>query len=168
MMRYLLAFLLLVLAPSGVVAQELTSEEIVQQLSPRPLTRDVRGVSVTPAENEPPPSVSIRVQFAFDSVQLETEALLALRNLGNALRDERLAAMRFQIVGHTDAVGRDNYNFDLSRRRAASVLDHLVFYYELDPARFESRGMGETQLLDPANPDSEANRRVEVISFPMN
>jgi outer membrane protein OmpA-like peptidoglycan-associated protein len=105
------------------------------------------------------------VQFAYDSAELSTETVLALRNLGNALADERLASLRFHIIGHTDAVGTEAYNDELSRRRAAAVLEHLVFYYELDAAQFVSFGRGESQLFDPAHPDSGENRRVEIQSF---
>jgi outer membrane protein OmpA-like peptidoglycan-associated protein len=147
-----------------VAAQELSVEDIVQQLTPAPVTRDVRGVAVTPT-NTPAPSVSIRVQFAYDSTELNTETLLALKNLGNALGDPRLAALRFQIIGHTDAVGSEAYNQDLSYRRAMAVLDHMAFYYDLDRARFVAMGLGETQLFNPAAPESGENRRVEVRSF---
>lgn len=146
------------------LGQDLSVEDIVKQLTPAPVTRDVRGVQVTPT-NDPAPSVSIRVQFAYDSTELNTETLLALKNLGNALGDPRLASLRFQLIGHTDAKGSEAYNQDLSFRRAQAVLDHMAFYYDLDRAKFVALGMGETQLFDPADPESGVNRRVEVRSF---
>lgn len=163
--RLLIAGLLVLLGAPVASAQDLSVEDIVTALTPQPVTRDVRGVVVNPGTTPAPPSVSIRVQFAYDSTELNTETLLALKNLGNALGDPRLAALRFQIIGHTDAAGSDAYNLDLSQRRAMSVLDHMAFFYDLDRARFVAMGMGESELFDATQPESGVNRRVEVRSF---
>jgi outer membrane protein OmpA-like peptidoglycan-associated protein len=80
------------------------------------------------------------------------------------------------IEGHTDDVGDDAFNLDLSERRAANVRAALI---ELGVAaeRLESRGMGETRPLTPItegmrrrqqNRARSTNRRVEFrITEPM-
>jgi len=72
------------------------------------------------------------------------------------------------VVGHTDNVGTDKYNQDLSLRRAHSVAQ----YFEskrVDPVRMAVSGKGETQPV--ASNASEAgrqqNRRVEIYVEPV-
>ncbi len=68
------------------------------------------------------------------------------------------------IEGHTDSIGSDSYNLDLSRRRAGSVKDRLV-EAGIDPARITTVGYGKK--YPAVSNDTEANRalnrRVEVI-----
>jgi outer membrane protein OmpA-like peptidoglycan-associated protein len=120
-----------------------------------------RGVTTDEIEPEVP-SINMRVNFAYDSDRLENEALLSLNTLGRALSDQKLVGQTFEIVGHTDAKGSDEYNDDLSERRAAAVVSYLVSNFGLDRARISSRGMGKRQLLDAANAFDEVNRRVEI------
>lgn len=64
------------------------------------------------------------------------------------------------IVGHTDASGSADYNYDLSKRRAESVRRMLVVDYGTPPARVIAYGEGENRPLYP-DPYNERNRRVE-------
>ena len=108
------------------------------------------------------PSINIKVFFEFDSAILKPEAMDVLDNLGEALTYGELNNHRFQIAGHTDAVGTDAYNQKLSQQRAKSVLDYLVTTFGIDPARVDPVGFGESQLLDPDAPEGDINRRVQV------
>ncbi len=140
---------------------------IVESLTPKPLTRSwSRGITVEGGEEEPkPPSVDLYVTFAFDSDALDTDAYFVLDNLGRALSDERLREYRFLIAGHTDARGTDEYNMDLSRRRAATVVRYLTQRHGVRLERLESVGYGESQLLDPTRPEDGVNRRVQVVNL---
>ncbi|MBL4748646.1 MAG: OmpA family protein [Magnetovibrio sp.] len=108
------------------------------------------------------PSINIKVYFEFDSDILKPEALGVLNNLGKALTYGELNNYRFQIAGHTDAVGPEAYNQSLSERRAQSVVQYLRINFNIDPARIDAVGYGESQLLDPSMPDGDVNRRVQV------
>jgi len=108
------------------------------------------------------PSINIKVFFEFDSAILKPEALEVLDSLGEALTYGDLNNYRFQIAGHTDAVGSDDYNQKLSEQRAKAVLDHLVIKFGIDASRIDPVGFGESQLLDPADPKGDINRRVQV------
>ncbi|WP_196940084.1 OmpA family protein [Sphingobacterium pedocola] len=75
--------------------------------------------------------------------------------------------IRVRIVGHTDAVGNDNVNIDLSGRRAVAVSEALQAEYQIDGGRLETDGKGET---DPVADNQTAmgrtqNRRVEFIKI---
>jgi outer membrane protein OmpA-like peptidoglycan-associated protein len=162
----LLAVALATLCGSSVLAQEMTADEIIKALTPKPVTK---GVTIEPGTEPAPPVVNMRVQFEYDSAELGTEAVISLRNLGFALSSPQLSAFTFAIVGHTDAHGSDAYNAQLSERRALAVRKHLEFYYDIDPARLASIGMGESQPMDAADPYADINRRVEIrnVSIPI-
>ena len=108
------------------------------------------------------PSINIKVYFEFDSAILKPETLTILDNLGQALTFGALNNYRFEIAGHTDAVGSNVYNQSLSERRAKSVLKYLQSTFSIDPNRIDAVGYGESRLLDPRQPDGDVNRRVQV------
>jgi outer membrane protein OmpA-like peptidoglycan-associated protein len=121
-----------------------------------------------PVEAVAPPAtpdriVELTVYFAFDSHTIEPESYPTLDNVVRALNDHRLAGYHFDINGHTDIIGRLSYNIALSNLRAAAVVDYLAI--RGIPREFmRPQGFGPLQLLDPANPASPANRRVEIVS----
>ena len=108
------------------------------------------------------PSINIKVYFEFDSAILKPETLSVLNNLGAALISSELRGQRFELAGHTDAVGSESYNLDLSERRAKSVRDYLTSAFGIDAGRIDAKGYGESLLLDSDNPDGDVNRRVQV------
>ncbi|GAA4342164.1 hypothetical protein GCM10023144_43870 [Pigmentiphaga soli] len=116
-----------------------------------------------PAAPAAAPSVSIQVKFDFGSDRVAGASRQAVENLATALQSDALRDRSFLIVGHTDAVGSAEYNQHLSERRAAAVKSFLV-QQGVEPSRLKTAGRGFSQLLDPANPNSAANRRVEVIA----
>jgi outer membrane protein OmpA-like peptidoglycan-associated protein len=67
------------------------------------------------------------------------------------------------IEGHTDSKGSDEYNFDLSRRRAVRVKNYLIKTYGFDGSKFITKGMGEGFPVDTNETDAgrDNNRRVE-------
>ncbi|MDE0331884.1 MAG: OmpA family protein [Nitrospinae bacterium] len=157
---------------TGVHAQSNpTEKEIIRALTPHAgITRGLsqtrsfkgaRGVKVTGAVKATP-SIDLKVSFAFDSARLNNESLLTLDVLGRALSSPTLKGQRIEIVGHTDAKGTAEYNEALSQRRAAAVVSYIVRNFKLDGSLISSRGMGERLLLDKKNPESAANRRVEI------
>ena len=72
------------------------------------------------------------------------------------------------VYGHTDSVGSDAYNQDLSERRARSVADYLATH-GVREARLGIRGFGETQPVASNETDAgrAANRRVEIKIVPV-
>ena len=69
----------------------------------------------------------------------------------------------FHIEGHTDSTGADDYNMDLSKRRAAAVRDYLV-EHGIPATRLTSEGYGETRPIatNQTREGREQNRRVEI------
>ncbi|RME23290.1 MAG: OmpA family protein, partial [Candidatus Zixiibacteriota bacterium] len=70
------------------------------------------------------------------------------------------------IEGHTDSTGPEEYNRELSIRRAQSVATYLQ-HDNVIPTRFTIMGYGESQpIADNGTPEGrQANRRVEIAIF---
>ena len=129
----------------------------------------VPGGTVQAATTAPPdrPAVSLMVVFPSGSAALSPQAEALVASLARALAAPDLARSRIRIEGHTDAEGDVAMNQVLSERRAEAVREVLVMRYGVAPARLETVGFGETQLLVPT-PDGQAearNRRVQVINL---
>ena len=120
-----------------------------------------------PVQSPPsaPPRIAFQVNFEFNSAKLSPEATTILDALGRALASPALSGYRFQLAGHTDGVGNPQRNRELSKKRALSVRDYLSRNFPVAAGRLVAVGRGSDQLLDAANPASDANRRVEVINL---
>jgi outer membrane protein OmpA-like peptidoglycan-associated protein len=102
--------------------------------------------------------------FDFDSDRVKAEAAANLKNLASSL--DKYPNSSLLIVGHTDAVGSDSYNYTLSEKRARSTAAYLA-NQGVSAARLQTVGRGETEPL--ASNDDETgrqkNRRVEVAIY---
>jgi len=110
-------------------------------------------------------AVAINITFAFNSDKLSPQGQQVLDNLGRALNSDRLKANRFMLEGHTDSKGSDAYNQALSERRAKSARDYLVGKHNVEAARIEMVGKGESEPLDPSNTERDINRRVQILNL---
>jgi outer membrane protein OmpA-like peptidoglycan-associated protein len=146
-----------------------STAEIIQRLStsPESLPLNMRGITVIKPSGgtQKKPNIDLAINFEFNSARLTPDGELILDHLGRALKDPQLGASRFAIAGHTDAVGTPNYNQTLSEQRAETVKRYLIERYGVTSARLTAAGYGLTQLLDPANPTSAVNRRVEITNI---
>jgi outer membrane protein OmpA-like peptidoglycan-associated protein len=107
--------------------------------------------------------VSHGILFDVNSDRLKGESYGSLKEIATVLTEN--ADLKVQIVGHTDSDGDDKSNLDLSRRRAASVKNALATQFQIDAARMETDGKGESEPVDKNDtPAGKANnRRVEFI-----
>ncbi len=71
------------------------------------------------------------------------------------------------IEGHTDSVGTDDYNLDLSKRRAQTIRKWLIEKFKLDPKKVQAVGKGERfPIADNGNYQGrQLNRRVEFVIY---
>ncbi|MBU3679234.1 MAG: OmpA family protein [Candidatus Kapabacteria bacterium] len=92
---------------------------------------------------------------------LKPESTAELQQLVTLMRTN--PTMKIEVSGHTDAIGKDSDNQQLSADRARSVMEYVVQTGGVDPLRIIARGYGETKPL--ASNDTEEgraqNRRVE-------
>jgi outer membrane protein OmpA-like peptidoglycan-associated protein len=102
--------------------------------------------------------------FDYDSAFLRPGATASLQKLGRLI--ERNPQAVFRVEGHTDSFGGDQYNMDLSQRRAETVKDWVVGNMNVDPNRIQTQGFGKTRLIVPADKsvdEQQLNRRVEIV-----
>jgi hypothetical protein len=100
--------------------------------------------------------------FEFNSDQLRESAKIGLMKLG--LLIDRNPDMFCWIEGHTDLIGGEQSNLELSRRRAQAVKSYLVDSLRMDGAKIITRGFGKSQPIIPGGTADEQapNRRVEI------
>ena len=101
------------------------------------------------------------LKFDFDKATLRPENRELLSRIAGILLTSKDFSV--SVYGHTDDVGTEDYNQNLSERRAKTVRDYLV-EAGLDPAIVTTEGMGESQPLVPETTDvaRAKNRRVEI------
>lgn len=101
------------------------------------------------------------IQFASGSATILPESASYLAEALELLR--HYPAARFEIVGHTDNVGRAATNLRLSEERASAVVQWL-FLRGVDRARFEIRGAGSAEPIE-SNDTVEGRARNRRIEF---
>ena len=105
------------------------------------------------------------VPFAYDQHLLSDEA----RNIiaANAVILKKAGNLRFQLAGHCDERGSDQYNIALGERRAEAVRAYLL-ELGIDAGGMETVSYGEEQPLDAGHDESAwiKNRRVEFVLLP--
>ena len=178
--------LVLACAAGIVAAQTATpsTEQMVQQLQSTPHLRSLRSLrnlnveAVGPkdAVADPPaategeasaaerPSLSLLIQFDFNSARVRPQSEEALLNLSQALQTPALANSRFAVEGHTDAKGSADYNLKLSDQRAQAVADFLKAH-GVAAERLVASGKGATALANSAAPFAAENRRVRIVNL---
>ena len=143
----------------------LTPQQMVEQLMPKPTrSRSARNLAVEAVETKSRPSLSLSIQFDFNSARVRPESQDALDNLAQALQSTDLQTAKFAIEGHTDLRGRQDYNQRLSQQRAESVRDYLE-KRSVSQDRLIALGKGSSELANPDNPFGAENRRVRVVNL---
>lgn len=99
--------------------------------------------------------------FDFDKADLKPDNRELLSRIAGVLLASH--GYRIQVYGHTDDVGDDKYNQQLSERRAQAVRDYLV-KAGLPEDIIEAKGFGKTspRVEAKTNDARRKNRRVEI------
>lgn len=118
----------------------------------------------TAAPVPPRPSVSLSIEFDFDSARVRSDSLPVLGNLAQALQSPALQNTRFLVEGHTDASGRADHNLRLSTQRAQAVQAWLVAQ-GVAASRLTATGKGASEPVQPLAPTAAANRRVRIVNL---
>ncbi|MDP2094544.1 MAG: OmpA family protein [Hydrogenophaga sp.] len=116
---------------------------------------------VLPAVVEPRRvSLSAESLFGFDAHTVKPEGRAALDQFARDLAGTRYESIRVQ--GHTDRLGSQAYNQQLSEQRAAAVKNHLVITGQLDGSKISAVGKGETEpVTQPA--DCQGQQRTPAL-----
>jgi outer membrane protein OmpA-like peptidoglycan-associated protein len=124
------------------------------------------GVSVTRVGNQIILNMPSDVTFGSDQDQVMASFYPTLNSVALVLKKYNRTVV--DVFGHTDSTGNDNYNFELSQRRALSVANYLSAQ-GVDSRRFAVTGFGETRPIASNATDSgrAQNRRVEIQLTPL-
>ena len=131
------------------------AEELAAELEGAEVERVGEGVLVT---------FDTGLLFDYDSDVIKGEAASNLRELAQSLNQNEESELL--IVGHTDARGTDEYNQQLSDRRAVAARNYLIAQ-GVDGSRIRTVGRGEAEPVATNDSDvgRQENRRVEVAIF---
>ena len=102
------------------------------------------------------------ILFDYDKATLLQSSSKQLQHVVTLLLDN--PELKMEVQGHTDSKGGDNYNLDLSQRRADTVVAYLRLF-GIAEGQIRAKGYGETRPV--SSNDSEdgraKNRRVELV-----
>jgi OOP family OmpA-OmpF porin len=110
---------------------------------------------------EPQPLVISDFTFEFDSAQLTSAGRRYLDKMAAMLRGQ--PELTVEIIGHTDSLGAETYNQELSQARAESVLNYLADN-GVEHARLTATGRGESQPV-ASNETDEGRARNRRVAF---
>lgn len=114
--------------------------------------------------------ISDKLLFKSGKYDVTPEAKIVLGKVAAVLKGQ--PEIEFLVEGHTDAVPYRNSllldNWDLSVKRATSVVRILQNQYGLDPARMTAAGRGEYNPIaaNSASGSNAANRRTRIVILP--
>ncbi|MES5487737.1 OmpA family protein [Bradyrhizobium sp. INPA03-11B] len=111
------------------------------------------------------PKIDLEIHFDYNSAEIAKGSAQAVQELGKALSDASMKGSTFVLAGHTDAIGSEAYNQDLSERRADTIKTYLVEHYGLNGSDLVTVGYGKTRPKDPNAPMDPTNRRVQVVNM---
>ena len=134
------------------------TREVVRIDFPVPGDREIETALTAQCRVEVP-----GIYFDFDRATLKPESGHALTTIADLLK--RHPEWSLRIEGHTDNVGGDAYNQDLSTRRAAAVQAALVSGHSIAPGRLTSAGFGAHRPVETNDTIAgrARNRRVELV-----
>lgn len=121
------------------------------------------GIEAIPAEEPDEIFVLHNINFEFDSdFRVLPGAVAELEKLNAHLQKKPYT--KLVIEGHTDYFGTDEYNENLSQRRAQTVRRQLIKYYSVEPNDAIAVGYGESRPMtdDMSDQGRQLNRRVEI------
>ncbi|MEP7321103.1 MAG: OmpA family protein [Saprospiraceae bacterium] len=167
--------------PNGNAVQEIKYDENYFVLANFPgLLNASKSISTTNYRDENNPLRTINVEILLDKAYTGKEVIISdifydldkwfiradaepsLNQLTQLLKDN--PKIKIQLSSHTDCQGKDDYNLDLSNKRAKSAIDYLALH-GVSADRLKSKGFGETQLVKKCvcetctEEEHQANRR---------
>lgn len=147
-------------------AQAQTLDNLRQTIGKALLGFEESGLTVREQNGRVYVSLSEKLMFKVGSADVDPRGRQAIQELGKVLAGN--PDINIMVEGHTDDQGGDALNWDLSVRRATSIVKILVENSQISPARITAAGRGKHLPIDSGK-STEArtrNRRTEIILTP--
>jgi outer membrane protein OmpA-like peptidoglycan-associated protein len=107
------------------------------------------------------------IRYAFNKWEISSDAAKELDDLVKIIRDN--PGIMVELGSHTDARASDNYNLNLSQKRAESAVEYMIKKGKVPSNRISAKGYGETKLLNKCGDgmtcsevEHAMNRRTEI------
>jgi outer membrane protein OmpA-like peptidoglycan-associated protein len=151
-------------------SEQADEDELVAFLDQPPLEQAQRVYSIDEVKRSARIRDTVRrvdigdVTFDTGEATVERDQVGSLTLVAAAMKrliDENPSEV-FLIEGHTDAVGSNESNLELSDKRAETIADLLVDIYNIPPENLTTQGYGEEYLKVETEEAERANRRVQV------
>src|SRR6202035_4210756 len=111
------------------------------------------------------PKINLNIQFDYNSADISKSSMSSVQELGKALSNPSLRGSAIVVAGHTDAIGGEAYNQDLSERRADTIKRYLTEKFGINGTDLVTVGYGKSKPKDPNAPLDPINRRVQVVNL---
>jgi outer membrane protein OmpA-like peptidoglycan-associated protein len=144
-------------------AREISFVDSLRNRKTRSLSLDERQEIAEIASTKP--KIDLDIQFDYNSAEISKTSTQAVQELGKALSNPSLKDSTFVVAGHTDGIGGEAFNQDLSERRADTIKRYLVQNYRIAGGDLVTVGYGKTKLKDAQDPTDPVNRRVQVVNL---
>ena len=104
------------------------------------------------------------IRFDLGKSTMKPESMGAINEIYSLMTEN--PDLKFSVEGHTDSQGDDEFNLDLSKERAETVMNTLI-EMGISSERLEAKGWGESKpIANNASPEDMANnRRVEFVKI---
>jgi outer membrane protein OmpA-like peptidoglycan-associated protein/tetratricopeptide (TPR) repeat protein len=140
---------------------------IQREKTPKEIALESEAVSEVHGTKAGEYLISKNIMFDFDKYNLDDKGKKDVERLYTIMK--QYPELSVEVVGHSDAMGTEEYNLELSLKRANSVVNYLAGK-GIDKNRFVSKGVGEEQSIAiNQNPDGtdnpegrKYNRNVEI------
>ena len=136
-------------------------EEVVEAPMPEPVVEPEPEPEPTQVARVELREVDDRANFEFDSADLTPEGQTEMENLFQQLEEYR-GVTEITVIGHTDSTGPEEYNQQLSERRAQTVADMLSERYPEASVTTEGRGESDPIATNETREGRQMNRRVDI------
>jgi OOP family OmpA-OmpF porin len=128
-----------------------------------------RAASTTVAVTPPSPApkvidrLTLHVNFDFDKATIRNVDIAELRKAVDFVK--KYPGYKTSIEGHTDNIGSEKYNQNLSERRAAAVKEYVLKQGLADGTRIKTKGYGKSKPIADNSTEKGRfeNRRVEIL-----
>lgn len=139
-------------SPFSTIGEKVAQEDLIERFTEKSFTTEVTldPIIINKAIVVP------NIYYDLNSAEIRTDAATQLDKLVVLLADN--PSIRIELSSHTDARAEDDYNQDLSQRRAQSAVDYIVSQ-GISRERLVAKGYGETQLINGCT-----NERIDECS----
>lgn len=149
-------------APSNERVDTKSQRPALAERSGRKTDRGAAGkaaLAITPVQQS-----DLFINFAEGSWEINDAAFEQVSELFKALTPEEWGKYRFEIAGHTDALGSASENEVLSKKRAQAVVN-LLIARGIDSSQLVPKGYGYRRPIEGLDRLDARNRRVEIIKI---